>query len=130
MQQSCIASLWPTLMFLELVDISKIKPKGGLDDEIVSLDSWEYLVYFFVILPRSTYEGHPMILGRPWSATVDAFIDYRYGNTFISWGDLVKKINLYPPTMSVTKLQDVLWYDDEYIDKEIAQLVFSIDQVT
>lgn len=52
MQQLDINALRTTPTIFELVDRSKIKLEGVLDDEIVSLDSWEYLVDLFVLKPR------------------------------------------------------------------------------
>jgi fumarate reductase subunit C len=66
-------SLLPTPTVLELADKSRIKLVGVLDDVIVTLDSWEYPMYFFVIQPNTTMDGHPLILKRPWLATIDAF---------------------------------------------------------
>ena len=48
---------------------------------------------------------------------------------FISKGDLVKKVTLYPHTNFVTELQNFLWFDDEASDRDILQLVFAIYQV-
>ena len=76
---------------LELADRSKVKLEGVLDDEVVTLDSWEYLVDLFIIQPKSTSRGHPVVLGRPWLATVDAFIGCRLGDMFLSKGNLVKQ---------------------------------------
>lgn len=104
MKQSSIDALRLTPTVLELVESSKIKPEGALDEEIISLDSWEYTVDFIVLQPRSTNEGHLVILGRPWLDTADAFIGCRSGNMFISRGDSIKQITLYPPTKSVTNL--------------------------
>ena len=42
-------------------------------------------------------DGHPLILGRPWLATADAYIGCQEGNMTIAKGDVVKKIVLYPP---------------------------------
>ena len=74
MRQLGIDALGPTPIVLELADKSKIKLEGVLDDEIVSLDSWEYPVDSFVLQPQSTYEGHLVILWRLWISTIDAFI--------------------------------------------------------
>jgi len=59
-------------------------PEGILEHIIVSLDSWEYPVDFLVLQPKSNLGGHPIILGRPWLVTVDAFIGCRLGNMIIS----------------------------------------------
>jgi hypothetical protein len=48
--------------------------------------------------------GHPVILGRPWLATTDAFIGCRLGEMTISNGIARKKLTLYPP--SKPTLQD------------------------
>jgi hypothetical protein len=66
--------LRPTQTLLELVDKSVITLVGSLDDITVALASWEYPVDFLVIHPKSHKPGHPVVLGRPWLATVDAFI--------------------------------------------------------
>ena len=83
----------------------------------------------FVLQPRSTSEGHLVIMWRPWLATVYAFTGCIYRNMFLSWGDSIKQVTLYPPTKSVIKLQEILWYDDESSDREITQPLFTIDQV-
>ena len=44
----------PTPMVLELVDRSKIKHKGVLEDISVSLDSWEYPENFFSLNQNKT----------------------------------------------------------------------------
>lgn len=59
-----IPGLHPIPTILELVYRSKIKIEGVLDDEIVSLDSWEYPMDLLVLQPRSVFEGHSVILGR------------------------------------------------------------------
>ena len=69
---------------LELEDRFRVKPEGVLDDEVVILDSWEYPVDFFILHPKSTSGGHPMVLRRPWLATVDALIGCRSGEMFLS----------------------------------------------
>ena len=51
---------------------------------------------FLVLQPKSNLGGHPLILGRPWLATTDAFIGCRIGNIIISHGTERKQITLYP----------------------------------
>lgn len=46
---------------------------------------------------------------------------------FISWGDSVNQVTLYPPI--IIELQNVLWFDDKASDREIWQPIFFIDQV-
>ena len=66
-----------TPMVLELADRSTIRPKGILDDLVVSIDSWEYLMEFLVLWPKSQLGGNPLIFGRPWLATTNAYISCR-----------------------------------------------------
>jgi hypothetical protein len=77
MQKLNICNLRPTPTILEMTDRSRVKLEGVVDDVIVSLDSWEYHVDFVVLQPKSNLGGHPLILGRPWLATIDALISCR-----------------------------------------------------
>lgn len=117
-----------TTIVLELADRSKVIPEGILEDIIVSLDSWEYPVDFLVLQPKSNLGGHPIILGRPWLATADAFIGCRSGNMIISRGTERKQLTLYPSAQSPAVTHN-LWLDDKFNDKEEVQYVFSIDQI-
>jgi hypothetical protein len=65
----------PTI--LELADRSTIKPEGVIEDLIILVESWNYPADFVVIQPKTKLGGHPLILGRPWLATTNAFISYR-----------------------------------------------------
>ena len=93
MEELQLGNLRPTPISLELADRSRVKPVGVLDDVIVTLASWEFPVDFMVIQPK-LMEGHPMILGRPWLATADAYIGCRNGEMIISNGVATKKLTL------------------------------------
>ena len=114
---------------LELADRSRIKLEGVLDNEIVSLDSWEYPVDLFVLQPESTLGGHLVVFGRPWLATTDAFIGCRSGHMYLPQGNSFKQVSLYPPTKDITKMQDETWFDKEPSDGESSQPIFTIDQI-
>jgi hypothetical protein len=83
---------------LQLADRSTVKPEGMLEDIILSIDSWEYPTDFLVLQTKSQFNGYPLILGRPWLATTDAYISCRVGNMTITDGQSQKYIVLYPPT--------------------------------
>jgi hypothetical protein len=53
----------PTPNILEFSDRSTIRPEGVIDDLVISVDSWEYLVDFVILQPKSRLGGHPLILG-------------------------------------------------------------------
>ena len=67
-------SLRKTIIVLQLLDHSTVTPKGIVEDVMVSVDSWEYPTYFLVLQPKAKLIGYPLILGRPWLATTDAYI--------------------------------------------------------
>ena len=105
-------NLRPTTTILELDDRSKIAPKGILEDIIVSLDSWQYPIYFVVLQPKSNLGGHPLILGRPWLATDEAFIGCRGGNMIISHGTKRKQITLYPSAQRPSMTDQLYWINE------------------
>jgi hypothetical protein len=94
---------------------------GVLDDRIVSLDSWDYLLDFMVLHPKSPSGGNPVILGRPWLSTTNAFIGCKFGNMFISHRELVKHMTLYLPAKNLIELENILWYDNVYNDDKFVQ---------
>lgn len=89
--------LLPTPTMLKLADRSKVKPKGLLEDIVISLASWEYPACFYLLQPKTNLGGHPLILGRWWLAKTYAYIAFRSGNMTIAHGAKTKHINLYPP---------------------------------
>jgi len=90
-----------------------IKPHGLLEDISVSLDSWEYPIDFMILTPKRNLGRHPLILGIPWLATVDAYVTCRSGGMYIFDGNSTKKFALYPVTRTITKIDDKEWIDDE-----------------
>ena len=104
-----ITSVEPTSTLLELADQSVVRPEGMLHDVIVSVDSWEYPTNFLVINPKSRLDGHPLILGRPWLATADAYIGCRQGNMTITREANIKNLALYPsahPSVTMIKINN------------------------
>jgi hypothetical protein len=61
----------PTI--LHLADRSTFKPKDMLEDIIISIHYWEYPIDFLVLQPKYQSNGYPLILGRPWLATKNAY---------------------------------------------------------
>jgi hypothetical protein len=90
---------------IELVDKSVIIPARSLDDVTVTLASWEYPVNSLVIYSKSSSKpGHPVVLGHPWLATSDAFINCRYGEMTISNGTHSQKLVLFPPAQPAQEI--------------------------
>jgi hypothetical protein len=101
----------PTI--LELVDRSTIKPKGVIEDLSISMEFWNYPVDFTVMQPKTKLGGHPLILGRPWLATTDAFISCRSGSMKISNGYETKQLTLYPHATPLANNDNSVWVDFE-----------------
>jgi hypothetical protein len=96
---------------------------------MVSLDSWEYPVDFLVLQPKSKLGGHPLILGRPWLATIDAFIGCRTGNMIISHGTERKHITFYPPAQKPSVIDQLPWLDEtKKQQEELIKPILSINQ--
>jgi len=68
---------------------------------------------------------HPLILGRPWLATADAFISYRSGSMKISNGCETKQLTMYPHATPMINNNDSVWLDYEDND---TQPIFTIGQ--
>jgi hypothetical protein len=90
-------SMRKTSTVLQLADRSTVTPEGIVEDVLVSIDSWEYPADFLVLQPKAKLTGYPLILGRPWLATADAYISCRAGNMTIKNGPMSKQLVLYPP---------------------------------
>ena len=126
MEQLKLPNVLFTPTLLQLADRSIIKPDSVLEDISVSLDSWGYPVDFMILTPKSNLGGHPLILGRPWLATIDAFISCRSRDMYISDGSLTNKFNLYPPAKAIIEVEDNQWVDDE----DIIQPVFTVSEIS
>jgi hypothetical protein len=74
LQQMNVKNLRPTPTFLQLANSSIVKPDGIVEDLVVTLESWEYLADFMILSPKATLRGYPIILGRPWLSTKDAYV--------------------------------------------------------
>jgi hypothetical protein len=113
MQKLQINQLRPTQTMIELADKSVISPAGSLDDVTVTLASWEYPIDFLVIYSKSSSKpGHPMVLGRPWLATIDAFINCRSGEMTISNDTHSQKLVLFPPAQPAQEIP--VWLENPY----------------
>ena len=87
MRKSATGSLTPRL---SEVASELVIPEGIVEDVMVSINSLEYPVDFLVLQPKAKLVGYPLILGRPWLATADAYIRCRAGNMTIKNGHISK----------------------------------------
>jgi len=97
-----------------------------VDDLIVTIVSWEYPIDFLVIYSRDPMKGNPVILGRTWLATANAFIGCRAGDMCISHGTSMKTLMLYPPVQPVE--ETLWWLEDPYGDENLEEPLLSLGQ--
>ena len=67
-------TLRKTTTVLQLADRSIVTSEGIVEDVMVTIDSWEYPIDFLVLQPKTKFNGYPIILGRPWLASANAYI--------------------------------------------------------
>ena len=74
-----LGELKPTRITLQLADQSVKVPQGILEDLVVNIDQFSYLVDFVVLETEPAGDPHgshtPVILGRPFLATANAHIN-------------------------------------------------------
>jgi hypothetical protein len=78
-----------------------------------------------VLQPKTNLGGHPLILGRPWLATADAFISCISGSMIISNGYETKQLTLYPHATPLINNDNSLWVD---FDDQTTQPILTIGQ--
>ena len=83
-------TLRKTTIVMKLAYRPTVTLEGMVEDDMVTIDSWEYPTDFLVLQPKAKFNGHPLILGRPWLATADAYISCRARNMTIKNGPLSK----------------------------------------
>ena len=106
------SSLRKTSTVLQLADRSTVTPEGIVEDLLVSVDSWEYPADFLVLQPKVKHIGYPLIFGRPWLATADAYISCWAGNMTIKNGPMSKQLILYPPAQPLLEHDLPLWLEE------------------
>ena len=73
-------------------------PKGIVEDVLVNVDNFYYLVDFVVLdtepMVESTHQL-PIILGRPFLATANAIINCRNGAMQLTFGNMTLKLSIF-----------------------------------
>ena len=81
-KQLGLGELKPTSITLSLANRSVKIPRGMIEDVLVQVDKFYYLVDFVVLNTDPIVKGTnyvPIILGRPFLATSNAIINFRNG---------------------------------------------------
>ena len=121
-KQLGLGELKPTNITLSLADRSVKIPKGIVEDVLVKVDKFYYLVDFVVLDTETIASGPnhvPIILGRPFLATANAIINCRNGVMQLTFGNMTLELNIFQLSNKHKLVKD---------DKQGADEVCSIGQ--
>uniref|UniRef100_A0A803P3Z1 Uncharacterized protein n=1 Tax=Cannabis sativa TaxID=3483 RepID=A0A803P3Z1_CANSA len=82
----------------QLADRSIEKPRGIVQDVLIQIEKFYYPVDFLVLATQSVVNIEskiPIILGRPFFATVNALINCQNGPMKISFGNMTLEVNIF-----------------------------------
>jgi hypothetical protein len=88
-----LGELKPTSVTLLLADRSVKVPRGIVEDVLVQVDKFIYLVYFVVL--DTQCNSIPIILGRPFLTISNALINCRNGLMKLSFGNMTLEMNVF-----------------------------------
>ena len=97
-KQLGLGELKPTNITLSLADRSVKIPKGIVEDVLVKIDKFYYLVDFVVLdtEPIGNEPNHvPIILGRPFMVTANAIINCWNGVMQLTFGNMTLELNIF-----------------------------------
>ena len=100
-----LGELKPMRMILQLADRSIKYPKGVLEDVLVQIDTFVFLVNFVALhteTVRNVNSQIPVIFERPFLATIDATIKIRNGIMTLVFGNMTLNIKIF----SNSRLED------------------------
>jgi hypothetical protein len=92
-----LGKLKPTFLTFLLADRSVKVPIEIVEDVLVQVDKFIYLVDFIILdtQPVETFNPIPVILGRQFLATSNALINYRNGLMKLSFGNMTMEMNIF-----------------------------------
>ena len=93
---SPLGKLQPLFIELSLADGSVRRPHGVVEDVIVKVENCYFPVDFIIVDMKSTKDltDSPIILGRPFLATVKAITDWGKGEVIFQVRDSTMKVSI------------------------------------
>ena len=88
-----LGELTPTAMTLKMIDKTLAQPEGILEDVLIKVGKFIFLVDFMVIVIKEDKQV-PLLLGRPFLVTGAALIDVKKGELTLRVGDEPVHFNL------------------------------------
>ena len=131
-KQLGLGELKPTNITLSLADRSVKIPKGIVEDVLVKVDKFYYLVDFVVLDTEPVAGGTnqvPIILGRPFLATYNAIISCRNGVMHLNFGNMTLKLNIFhlgSKHKSAEEQEQELMKISEAVDEELTASVIPL----
>ena len=93
-QRLSLVELTPTAITLQMADRYMSQPKRVLEDVLVKVGKFIFLLDFVVIKMEEDTQV-PLLLGRPFLATIGALIDVQKGELTLRVGDEAVQFNLH-----------------------------------
>ena len=93
-----LGDIKPTSMVLQLADRSVKRPKGMIEDVLVEIDKFYYLVDFLILETQYVVHANsniPIILGHAFLATTNALINCRNGLMKLTFGNMTLEVNIF-----------------------------------
>jgi hypothetical protein len=97
-QQMGLGDLKPTSITLQLANHSVRTPKGMVEDVLIKIENFYYLVDFIILDTKPTLHpdnGISIILGRPFLAITNTLINCRNGRMKITFGSMTAELNIF-----------------------------------
>ena len=88
-----LGELTPTNMILQMVDRNMAQPDGVLEDVLIKVGKFIFLVDF-IVMDMEEDTQVPLLLGRPFLAIGAAFIDVKKGELTLKVGEEAVHFNL------------------------------------
>ena len=105
-----LGELEPTNITLQLANCSVKIPRGIVKDVLVQVDKFFFPVDFVVLDTQHVVNQGtqlPVILGRPFLATINAIIHCRGGLMTLSFGDMTVNLNIFNVIKEIRDDEDV-----------------------
>ena len=120
-----LGELQPLFIELSLADGSVRRPHGVVEDVIVKVENYYFLVDFIIVDINSTKDltDSPIILGRPFLATAKAIIDWGKGEVIFQVGDSTMKVSINKLMQHPSHEADEVGAVDIYEDPEISSCI-------
>ena len=108
-KQLKLGELKPTIITLSLENRSVKIPKGTVEDVLVQVDKFYYPMDFVILDTEPVVMGAnyvPIILGRPFLATLNEIINCRNGVMQLTFGNMTLELNIFHLSIKHVHLEE------------------------